>query len=386
MSSSSNGQNSAFQQIKDKVFGGLFSGNGNISVGVDVGSASIKIVELERVGEAIHLKNYAIVKSKENIIKPGTTGIISNAASEILERTFEEAEISKKTVNAAVPSFSSLITAIEIPKIAKKDIDGIIQKEAPKYIPVQLADVVYGWQMIDEKDSEKEDDEEEEAENMFGTQKGNVHILLVAIMREISIQYEAVFSEAGLKIDALEIDAFSMTRALIGDNKKPHLILDIGHKVCNIVAVANGNVLLNRTIDIAGDRVTKTIARSLNIDEKRAEQVKHKQGLEAGSGQSGSNLVGQVMDAVVAEIEKTNKAIDRTYPNIEINEIVLTGGGAKLSGMRTYLEKETGLKTKIGDPFAQINYPEKIQKIIDEHGSEFVIAVGLALNGFESKK
>ncbi len=375
------GKVSIFDKIKDDLLGSLFGGNKNISVGVDVGSASIKVVVLERVGNAIHLKNYAIAKSKEEIIRPGTSGIISDLASELLEKTLREAEISKKHVQAAVPSFSSLITAIEIPKTAKDDIDEIIQNEAPKYIPVQLADVVYGWQLIDEGDEKTEEDA------VPGVKRdGKIHILLVAIMREISAQYEKVFSTAGLKIDSLEIDAFSLTRALIGDNKAPHLILDIGHKVCNIVAVSNGNVLLNRTIDIAGDRITKTIARSLGVDIQRAEKIKYTQGMKAGEAQGGTEMIGQVMDAIVEEIRKTNKAIKKTYEGIEISEIVLTGGGAKLLGMPEYLQKELNMETRIGDPFKTINYPENIQHVIEEHGSELVIAVGLALNSFEDKK
>lgn len=375
------GQVSIFHKMKDGLLGSLTNRNKNISVGIDVGSASIKVIVLERVGNAIHLKNYAIAKSKEEIIKPGTSGVIGDMASELIEKTLKEAEISQQYVQAAVPSFSSLITAIEIPRTAQDNIDEIIQAEAPKYIPVQLSDVVYGWQLIDEGNEEVKEDA------IPGVKRdGKIHILLVAIMREISAQYEKVFSAAGLKIDSLEIDAFSLTRALIGDNKKPHLILDIGHKVCNIVAVSNGNVLLNRTIDIAGDRITKTIARSLNIDAPRAEKIKHSQGMKAGEAQGGVEMVGQIMDAVVGEIKKTNQAIKKTYEGIEISEIVLTGGGSKLVGMAEYLQKELNLETRIGNPFENINYPESIQDIIDEHGSELVIAVGLALNSFEDKK
>lgn len=378
----SGGQVSFFNKLKNSILGG----NSNISVGVDVGSSSIKVVVLERIGNAIHLKNYAIAKSKDEIIKPGTAGVISEIASELIEKTMEEADIAKKTVNAAVPSFSSLITAIEIPKTAEKDIDEIIQNEAPKYIPVQLADVVYGWQLIDEG-SDNDGEEKEEESTISGVKRdGKIHILLVAIMRDISAQYQSVFARAGLKIESLEIDAFSLTRALIGNNKKPHLILDIGHKVCNIVAVANGNVLLNRTIDIAGDRITKTIARSLNVDTQRAEQLKHKEGMKSGEAQGGTEMIGQVMSAVVGEIKKTNQAIKKTYKGIEISEIVLTGGGAKLKGIVEYLKKELELETRIGNPFSVINYPESIQPVIDKHGSELVIAVGLALNAFEEKK
>ena len=97
-------------------------------------------------------------------------------------------------------------------------------------------------------------------------------------------------------------------------------------------------------------------------------------------------MIGQVMDAIVDEIRKTNIAIKKTYEGIEISEIVLTGGGAKLIGMPAYLQKELNLETRIGDPFKTINYSENIQHIIDEHGSELVIAAGLALSSFEEKK
>ena len=120
------------------------------SIGVDVGSRSIKVVELARKKDKFFLKNFVIAKTKKDLIKAGTAGVISENASKVIEQVFSKAKASAEKINASVPSFSSLITTIEIPRMPNKEIEQVVQIEAPKYIPVQLSDVVYGWQIIDE--------------------------------------------------------------------------------------------------------------------------------------------------------------------------------------------------------------------------------------------
>lgn len=373
---------SSLENLKKKL-SDSFLGGKKISVGVDVGSSSVKVVELEKKGEELVLKNYAIALGQEELIKPGTSGVISPKAGSVIKKTLEEAGVKAMKVNVAVPSFSSLITTIDIPEIHQDEIEKVVQSEAPKYIPVQLSDVVYGWQLIDEVVAEEQAMTDEEKKKKIKNKQGNLHILMVAIMKEISDQYDKVFSIANVSIDSLEIDSFSLTRSLVGNDPKPYLVLDIGHKVCNIIAVSNKNILLNRTIDVAGDRITRVIAKALNIDNDRAEKMKIQEGMDIS--QQGSKMVTQVLSVLTGEIRRTIKALGESYPKVEIEGIILSGGGSKLKGLRQFIESDLDIKTVIGNPMSTVSYPKQVEDVLLGNSPALSIATGLALLGFDEK-
>ncbi|MEA1925924.1 MAG: pilus assembly protein PilM [Patescibacteria group bacterium] len=384
MSTSGGSTLSSFEGVKTRLKHSFF-GENRTSIGIDVGNSSVKVVELERKNDSLALKNYAIALGKEELIKPGTLGVISGTAGVMVKRTLENSGIRPRRMNVAVPSFSSLITTIEIPEMSQNEIEQVIQKEAPKYIPVRLSEVVYGWQIIEDIISPTALKDDGRRNQLSGgkviRRRKNIHVLMVAIMKEISDQYNSVFSSSGLTIDSLEIDSFSLTRSLIGNDTGAFLILDIGHKVCNIIIVSNKNILLNRTIDVAGDRVTKVIAKALNISNERAEKLKIEQGLNIGG--EGMNMVVQTIGILTREIQRTREALAEKYPEVNIGKIILSGGGSKLKGLKEFIENEVKIETVLGNPFKTIIYPEQIKDTIAKHSPTLSIAVGLAVLGFE---
>ena len=114
------------------------------SIGVDIGSNSIKLVELEKKNGTIKLKNYAVLRIQEDL----TRGEIRKFSGEMIDKVLNDLSIKDKTVNLAIPSYSSLITLIEVSSQTEEEIRKEIELEAGKYIPVDLEDVVYDWQIV----------------------------------------------------------------------------------------------------------------------------------------------------------------------------------------------------------------------------------------------
>ncbi|MEA2007118.1 MAG: type IV pilus assembly protein PilM [Patescibacteria group bacterium] len=350
------------------------------AIGVDVGSRSVKVVILEQKKGKLILKNYTIAKTKEDLIKAGTSGVITSMAGNMIKKVAQQAEIREEKVNVSVPSFSSLITTIEIPKMPQDEIEQVVQIEAPKYIPVQLSDVVYGWQIVDDGSLPGDDKKKRET----SANPRGIKVMVVAIMREISGQYEKVFQESGHAIDSLEIDSFSLTRSLARDDEECKVILDIGHKVTNILITSKGNILVNRTIDVAGERITKAIARGMNIDEDRAEQYKLENGVSMGAGQDGG-VIAQMLDVLVNEVTQTIEVFRKDYSHLEPKSIILSGGGAYMKGLEEYIEKEAKIKTKVGNPLTGIVFPEKYKNSVLSNAPLLSVAIGLAKLPFDDK-
>lgn len=358
--------------------------HGSSAIGVDVGSRSVKVVILENKKNQLVLKNYTIAKTKEDLIKAGTSGVITSMAGDMIKRVGQQAGIKDEKVNVSVPSFSSLITTIEIPKMPQDEIEQVIQIEAPKYIPVQLSDVVYGWEIVDDGSVPDDDGKGKKEAEKEDAEPRSIRVMVVAIMKEISSRYEKVFQSSGHSIDSLEIDSFSLARSLAGDGDECRVILDIGHKVTNILITSKGNILVNRTIDVAGERITKAIARGMNIDEDRAEQYKLENGVSMGTGQDGG-VIAQMLDVLVSEVMQTVAAFKEDYPHLAPENIILSGGGAYMKGLVDYIERESKISTKVGNPLTGISFPEAHKNSILSNAPLLSVAIGLAKLPFDEK-
>lgn len=359
------------------------------SVGVDVGSDSIKIVELAREKKSLVLKNYALVKTNRDLIKEGSGGIINDDAGKAIKNIFKEIEIKEKNINVAVPSFTSLVTTMELEfpaNASEGEIEQIIQVEAPKFIPVPLGESIYGWQIIEKDDKiEKDSLSEDETGKNKNRKKENVknHVVLVAIMKEISEKYEKVFSNNDFKVDVIEVDVFSLMRALTRGDRNNYLLLDMGGKICNIAIIYKGGLVLNRSIDVSGSKMTESIAKIMNISQKRAEQFKIEKGLEGKHNDIREQVLLPLINNICDESKKALDIFNEEYSTEKIENVILTGGGSQLKGLKKYLEENLKLKVLTGNPWSGITHSKQLEKNLLELSPIFGVAVGLAILGLD---
>ncbi len=382
-------------QSLSKLKGAFSFGEGKrqkISLGIDVGSSGVKAVELERKGGEMVLKNYALATVRgEGLIDIASQKIIKENSTEVIKRVIRESGIKTKEVNVSIPGFASLVATIEVPEMSQKEMEQVVRMEAPKHIPININDVSYGWQLIEEPNKGQAsldklyEKEEKKDELKNGPQKKK--ILIVAITKEISNQYEKVFSSAGLSIDSLEIDTFSLTRSIMGGNRSCNLILGVGHKMTNIIVVVNDSILISRNIDIAGEKITEALSQGMGVDKIRAEQMKIQRGIQTGGEAGGqADVIIPVLRSITKEVLETVNTLKSNYPETNIENIILSGGTSKMLGFKEFVENEIGIRTIAGNPFAGVQFPEQIRNVIITQSPLFSVAVGLSAISFESQK
>lgn len=363
----------------------MFFGKDTHFVGVDIGTSSIKVVELTYKDDAPHLSNYGYA----DLDFGSAVGVGRGASHEVRKKAYllallDEMRVKTKSIFLAMPGYNGLVSFVEFPLMNEEDLAQAIQYEAYKYIPAELKDVSMSWEIVKKEDEEgklfgKSSDNKKKTP---GT--GKMEVLLVAALKKDVAKYEVLISGTQYELKALELETFSLMRSLADDYFGTYLIIDIGFKVCNFVLVDSGVVRVNRNIDVGGNEITKAIAESMKISEVRANQMKL-------SGrdffhQKEFSIIFPGLELTISEAKRIIQVFRERKPEAKIDKLILSGGSAGFVGMRQYFEEKLNIPTELGDPWKKVFYDKKIEPQIKKLGGAFSVAIGLAKRGVDEYK
>lgn len=352
----------------------LFKPKGRL--GIDIGTASIKIVDLEKRANRFVLNNYGLFELKG--LKASESGNAPLLGRSILKLPDEEivwgikevikrANMKSRDVIASIPSFSTFSTIIEMPYVSEQDLGKVMPFEAKKHIPIPLDEVALDWSIIGTS-----------SQTQKNTPLVNVEIFLAAVPRSETERYKKIITGAGLNLIALELENSALVRALLGNDLSPTAIVNIGGRSTSIVVVDKGYERIGHNYEIGGFEVTKSIARSLNINLERAEELKKRLGLK----QSEENIINEAMislvDMMVFETRKTITNYESSK-NIKIGKILLVGGLTNMPSFVNYFKNKLEREVFVGNALSRIMYSELLNPIIKDIASTFAISIGLAM-------
>jgi type IV pilus assembly protein PilM len=343
-------------------------------LGVDIGTISIKIVEITNFEKKPKLKNYGWLETYgylerlNDTIQTSSLKILEKDATKLLKFLLSQIKPRTNQAVASLPSFTSFITLLEIPLMPATDTAKAVVFQARQYIPLPVSEVTIDWLKVGEKEDEE------------GIKKQQ--ILLISVPNEHIKCYRSIFKNAGLNLIALEIESFSLARALVGNDPTPTILADIGGRSTNIAVVDQGFWKYNGRTDFAGGSLTQTIASSVNIDVRRAEELKKRRGLLGTRGEYElSTLMFPYLDVIIQEIRRVRDIYKKEYHG-KIERVILTGGGANLLGLEKYCSDQLGLPSVKGAPFNKISYPAQLEPVVGDLGPCLAVAIGLGIREF----
>ncbi len=350
-------------------------------IGVDIGSSSIKVVQLcrkrgvavlETYGE-IALGPYADLEIGQATVLP--TEKIIRALADVMS----EANVTSRTGGVSIPFTSSLVTMIRLPSLSEKQLKKMIPIEARKYIPVPINEVSLDWFVVPDVDdgvrvnSAKED--KEDKKNIPSIKPTNV--LLVAIHNDVLSTYQSIIEGVSLTEHFFEIEIFSSIRAIIGQTLSPIGVLDIGAGKTKLYIVEYGVVKVSHLINRGSQDLTLSLSRSLEMSIEQAEKQKRTDGL-LGSDPSVREAMLIPLGHIFSEVNRVLLSYGHKN-NRNIGRLVLTGGGSVLKGLLPLAKEKLETDVILGDPFAKTDAPAFLEDVLQQVGPEFSVAVGLAL-------
>jgi len=363
------------------MFGNIFKIRPKRFLGIDIGTSFVKVVELRRKGKKFFLENYGELgilypqRRSFRVYEKDTLLLSDQDIAKAIQTICREARIQTKEVNFSIPDFATFFTSFQLPEMTKEEIPEAIKYEARPYIPLPLGELYLDWVVTEGEPG-----------------KTPLKILAVAIPNDIIHQYEEIARVSNLKLKAMEPEVFAIARSLEplveSGGKKLVALIDIGARSTTYNILEQKVLKTSHSFNMGSNELTETIARSLNIGYNEAEELKIKYGLSSG-GPEGvkykQNIREILLPLIDTIINETKRVFRNFYQNKgeEIERIILAGGLALLPGLKEYFAAELNKEVVIADPFLNISYPDLLAETLKKSGPSYVVAVGLAMKGFE---
>jgi len=243
-------------------------------LGVDIGTTSIKMVEVTMGKKAPRVVNYGILESSGYLSRANqalqTSGlkIFEEDAVTLLKALIKQLGSSTTDAIASLPPFDVFMTLVDFPAMEAKDVAKALVYQAKQYVPMPLSEVALDWMKVSDYQDEKG----------FAHQK----ILLISVPQDQIKKYQRMFAAAGLRLRALEIESLSVARIFAGDPTST-IVVDIGSRSTNVIFLEKGVLAWSAQSDIAAASLTQALASSLRINPVRAEELKKEKGI-VGTG------------------------------------------------------------------------------------------------------
>ena len=348
------------------MFGG---GKQRPLVGLDIGSSSIKAVELKGTRQGYELVGYGLEPLAQDTVVDGAimdAPLVAGGISHI----FESQRIKTRDVATAVSGHSVIVKRVTLPTMTEEELYDRIQAEASQHIPFDIADVNLDHQLLETIDSQMD-------------------VLLVAVKKDKILNHTNVLAQAGRNSTVVDIDAFALQNCYElnydPDPGQTAALLNIGASVMNINIVRGGIPLFTRDVSVGGNQYTDALQKELDLSFEDAERLKKGEGIAGVAEEHRGTILRSVTDILVLEIQKTFDFFRATATGESIQKIMVAGGSARVPGLVDVLREEFAVPVEELYPFRKIviNPARHSEDQIRELAPRLVIATGLALRSFD---
>ncbi|NIO05228.1 MAG: type IV pilus assembly protein PilM [Proteobacteria bacterium] len=340
------------------------------TVGLDVGSHTIKCVYLEKRGShrAELLHAHAVRVSPQEKTLEGSDG--THATIRAIRKAMENIPSHRAKIVTSVGGVSTAIRQVEVPKMSAKELSSSVNLWSRNFIPFDIKEVQLDYQV-------------------FGFDKSSrkIRLILVAVIKDHIQQHIDLLHEASIDPVLVDVNPLAVMNAFLfneemGDDEWI-IVLDVGDRNTTLCIYNETGQYFVRNLMISGHDFTRDIQRKLALPYGDAERYKKGELTPPEGGKDSGSLTDVIkpsLDALIKEVRRSLTYFENQTRTKGFTQIVLTGGSAHMEGLAQYLGENLGLPVRIFDPFRHI---ETKRATIPGPVSQFALAVGLALRDYK---
>jgi type IV pilus assembly protein PilM len=350
---------------------GLFGFGGTTQIGISIGTSSVKIAELKKVGKkGFSLVHFGVAQLPDEAIS--NREIVNHmAVVDAIKQLVSQLKIKGRNVVISLSGASVIVKKILLEQTPAKELNDAILWEAEQYVPFDINEVVFDYQVINKNGPE-----------------GKMEIMLVASKKAFVEAYQAVLKDSGLSSTVIDIDAFALQNAFEMNypTEQVAALVDIGAASMKLTIVSEGQPVFTRDSAVGGRSLTVEIQKHLNVSYQEAELLKIDGNSQGQLPQEVFDLMHVMAENFAAEVKRSIDFYSASSAGAPVTAVYLAGGSARLPNLPKLIEDAVGLPVQLLNPFNNVNYDAKIfsQDYIDAVSSLAVVPVGLAMRGFPS--
>jgi len=339
--------------------------NSKFSIGLDVGSCSVKLVALIREGggKKLRLRKYGVKSFPEGASKSGENGV-----SAVIKELLSETKVDHKEVIASLPGTSAVVRHIQMPRMSLQEAREALKYEAAQYIPFKAEEAQMDCHILKDAGSEKGE---------------TMKLMLVAARKSEAKKRVEMLQQAELAPVVLDVDSIAILNAFettgrLSDEKEAVGLIHIGARQTNLNVIQDGHPAFTRDIEVGGGGITVAIARGLGVSLADAEGLKV----------SGDAIIQPHLEIVLKSIVHQLRSSFDYYQGSsgrEIKKVYVSGGTSLLRDLREFLSESLGIQTESWDPFEGIETSDFADDVaLGALAPLLPVAVGLASRRIDS--
>lgn len=343
-------------------------------VGLDIGSSSIKIVELSEAGKGtLRLERYAIEPLPRGAVVDGNVDKI-DVVAEAVRRAWRRAGGKIKNVSMGLPASAVITKRIALPaNLREEELEMQVESEANQYIPFALDEVSLDFQVMGAIPNAPDD----------------VEVLIAASRKERVEDRVAVAQAAGLKPVVVDVESYAARSAIERlieqlPNSGEGLVIAVfyvGANTTSVTVMHDGEAIYEREQPFGGQQLTGDISRTYGIPAEEAEQKKRSGDLPADYEAA---VLRPFLDTATIEITRALQFFFTSTPYSRVDQIMLAGGSAVLSGLPEALMERSQVPASVISPFKGMEISSNIrEKQLRLDAPALLTPCGLAMRRFD---
>ena len=347
------------------------SAHGGKVVGIDIGSSSIKVVELQNRNDVLTLTTYGELElgpyADESPVGQSVV-LPASVERQALVDILRESAVHARQAVFAMPLSSSFVTIMSMPASATEDISPRVRVEARKYIPIPIGEVTLDWAEVDTSSKEGE--------------VTNRDVLLAAIQNDALARFNGLMDTVELPNTPIEIECFSTIRGLYEQEDSDMAIIDVGATSAKLYIVRGGLLQRMYRVRAGGSIFTEKLATELQCTFEEAELKKR----SIVSTDEQFSLIQKLHQVTYDRVLKEFKQVIDEYERklgVQVGTVQLVGGGSLFPGFDNFISSVLSRKVTAALPFNRVAYPAFMEDTLNSIGSTFSVALGAALRHFE---
>ncbi|MFQ5604859.1 MAG: type IV pilus assembly protein PilM [bacterium] len=355
------------------------------SMGLDIGTNSLKYVVIQRTGNKLKLVDCSMRPNPELMQHDREESKLSPIANTIRE-DFNLKQYKNTLITSAVSGLEVLYQNIKLPLKAEKELARAVPWACRKDFPFPLESTHFEYKVIDKNRQSN----------------GKIELFVTAAQNDLISKHIDVLQSAAVtptKVSTVPVALWNLYRvAVSSDGEESIAIIDLGGGSSHVAFINHGELQFAREISTGGNDITEALTGSIFLDGKevtishdRAESLKREYGYilkpedrKTTDGiplQEISVMMGPVLERLITEIKRTVDFYKEKFHVESLQKILISGGGALLINLPKYLSRELDTPVAFLEPFRNISLKNVTnQTELAKLGSRFAVAIGLALD------